>query len=96
MLFFSEGMQRNTANLRKDFEKTKECLRIARAISSVYANGDGIEMRTRINYDLEIKNESVIVDDIECSFVAPIKKESSVTGKIVIKNEQNEVVVENY
>ncbi len=96
ILFFSAKMQQDTTKVKENFERTKECFKIARLISAIYANGNGAEIRTKTDYVLKINNKSIAINDTECNFIAFIKNEANVTGKIVIKNEQNEVIVENY
>ena len=85
-------MNENTENL----DRMRECYTIARAISAVYTNGNGAEIRTKTKYDLKVMQQTLYVDNVDCNFVAPIKNESNVTGKIKIINHYDQVIVANY
>ena len=103
MLFFSTVVQKETNKAGKNFELTKECFNLARAISSVYVGGHGTEMRTKTqntvkvfntSYDSvkekgDIKNKTNVL----CTFYAKISSDNEVTGNFTIKNKDGIVIV---
>ena len=96
VLFFSQIMQGEANNLKGNFDKSEECLSIARKVSALYANGDGGQFRINTNYELQFTNQTLTVDDVSCDFNARLKKEVTITGKILIRNYVDEIFIENY
>ncbi len=65
-VFFSTQLQREAFKTNITFDKTKECLKIARAMSEVYSNGHNAEVRMKTNYLLTIFNDTFIsIEDKE-------------------------------
>jgi len=69
-LFFSARLQREATKTNDIYDKTKECLRLSRAISEIYADGNNAELRTSTKYLLTVFNDTYIsIEDKENSTI---------------------------
>jgi len=77
MLSFSSIIQKQTTKTETNFGIIKECFKVSRVINSVYVGGDGSKATIKINYIVNVFNDSSLgVEDLKkrtstlCGFYA--------------------------
>jgi hypothetical protein len=95
IFLFSSEVQKDSGKTRDYFKERYECMRIASIISSIYSSGEGTSVKTKTNYTIEIRNQSIRIGNATCNFFADTM-EKNITGNLTIKNRDKKIMIDNY
>ena len=85
-------------------DMTSNCVRMANFINKAFILGDGIEIKTKTNYDIFfLNNEMLYIKDsnVQCDIItSPVNNNgesnfSITNGDIKIINQENDIIIEN-
>ena len=102
ILLFSLGRRTDVRETETYLGANSECLKFSNLISAAYVGGDGTQIETKTDYLISFFNYSMIriesvskKEEASCTFYAKIFPHYKLTGDILIKNIDGEIIIEN-
>ncbi|MFH1225250.1 MAG: hypothetical protein V1676_05600 [Candidatus Diapherotrites archaeon] len=85
----------DTEFVHTQYENQRVCERLASIISSVYAAKSGTEIKTTIESNAQIVNNSIHIGQYACDFVGKANPATLAAGPISARNQGGIVILQN-